>query len=476
MKNENDFSQGSISTNIIKLALPMTLAQLINILYNIVDRMYIGRIPNASSLALTGVGVTFPIITIIMAFANLFGMGGSPLCSIERGKGNNEEAEKIMGNSFAMLVLTGIILTIICLIIKRPLLYMFGASNETFIYANDYISIYLIGSIFVMISLGMNSFINAQGFAKIGMMTVLLGAVTNIILDPIFIFVLHMGVRGAALATLISQLLSASWVLKFLTSNKAILKLKKQNFILDFKLILKITYLGLSGFIMALTNSLVQIVCNICLQMYGGDLYVGIMTVINSVREVIMMPVNGITNGSQPVMSFNYGARKFKRVKSAIKFTSLSCIIYTTGIWVILRIFPEFFIRLFNNDPLLIEKGVSCMGVYFFGFFMMSFQFAGQSTFVSLGKSKHAIFFSLLRKVIIVVPLTLILPKLFNLGIIGVFMAEPISNFIGGIACYCTMLFTVWRSLSQSEDDKDSNKKDDHNHDINNKLKHAYAN
>ena len=467
MKNDNDFSRGSIPSNIIKLALPMTLAQLINIFYNVVDRMYIGRIPEASSLALTGVGVTFPIITIIMAFANLFGMGGSPLCSIERGKGNNEKAEKIMGNSFAMLILTGIIITIICLIIKKPLLYMFGASDSTFTYADNYISIYLIGSVFVMISLGMNSFINAQGFAKIGMMTVLLGAVANIILDPIFIFLFNMGVSGAALATLISQFLSALWVLKFLLSSKAILKLKRKNFILDFNLVLKITYLGFSGFIMALTNSIVQIVCNISLQMYGGDLYVGIMTVINSIREVIMMPVNGITNGSQPVMSFNYGAKKYDRVKSAIKFTSISCIVYTTGIWIILKLFPIFFMRLFNNNPDLLSKGISCMGIYFFGFFMMSFQFAGQATFVALGKSRQAIFFSLLRKVIIVVPLTILLPKLFNLGIIGVFMAEPISNFIGGIACYSTMMFTVWKSLSN---DNQNNK-----HKITHKFDHAYA-
>ena len=467
MKNDNDFSRGSIPSNIIKLALPMTLAQLINIFYNVVDRMYIGRIPEASSLALTGVGVTFPIITIIMAFANLFGMGGSPLCSIERGKGNNEKAEKIMGNSFAMLILTGIIITIICLIIKKPLLYMCGASDSTFTYADNYISIYLIGSVFVMISLGMNSFINAQGFAKIGMMTVLLGAVANIILDPIFIFLFNMGVSGAALATLISQFLSALWVLKFLLSSKAILKLKRKNFILDFNLVLKITYLGFSGFIMALTNSIVQIVCNISLQMYGGDLYVGIMTVINSIREVIMMPVNGITNGSQPVMSFNYGAKKYDRVKSAIKFTSISCIVYTTGIWIILKLFPIFFMRLFNNNPDLLSKGISCMGIYFFGFFMMSFQFAGQATFVALGKSRQAIFFSLLRKVIIVVPLTILLPKLFNLGIIGVFMAEPISNFIGGIACYSTMMFTVWKSLSN---DNQNNK-----HKITHKFDHAYA-
>ncbi len=447
MKQKNDFSKGSISKTIFQLAVPMTLAQLINILYNIVDRMYIGRIPGAGSLALTGVGLTLPIITFVIAFANLYGMGGAPLCSIERGKGNNKEAEKIMGNSFALLILSGIILTILGLLTKRPILFLLGASSDTYIYADNYITIYLLGSIFVMISLGMNSFINSQGFAKIGMMTTLLGAVTNIILDPIFIFILGMGVKGAALATVVSQFLSAMWVLKFLTGKNAILKLKMKNFKIKLYLFKEITSLGLSGFIMAITNSIVQVVCNINLSIYGGDLYIGIMTVINSIREMTIMPVSGITNAAQPVIGFNYGAKKYDRVKKGINFMAITCISYTVIIWIILRMFPEFFISIFNSDENLIRNGITAMNVYFFGFFMMSLQFSGQSTYIALGKSKYAIFFSLLRKVIIVVPLTFILPKINNLGVIGVFLAEPISNFIGGLACYMTMRLSVWKKL-----------------------------
>lgn len=447
MKQKNDFSKGSISKTIFQLAVPMTLAQLINILYNIVDRIYIGRIPGAGSLALTGVGLTLPIITFVIAFANLYGMGGAPLCSIERGKGNNKEAEKIMGNSFALLILSGITLTILGLLIKRPILFLLGASSDTYIYADNYITIYLLGSIFVMISLGMNSFINSQGFAKIGMMTTLLGAVTNIILDPIFIFILAMGVKGAALATVVSQFLSAMWVLKFLTGKNAILKLKMKNFKIKLYLFKEITSLGLSGFIMAMTNSIVQVVCNINLSIYGGDLYIGIMTVINSIREMTIMPVSGITNAAQPVIGFNYGAKKYDRVKKGINFMAITCISYTVVIWIILRMFPEFFISIFNSDENLIRNGITAMNVYFFGFFMMSLQFSGQSTYIALGKSKYAIFFSLLRKVIIVVPLTFILPKINNLGVIGVFLAEPISNFIGGLACYMTMRLSVWKKL-----------------------------
>lgn len=449
MNNKNDFTEGSVSKNILRLAIPMTFAQLINILYNIVDRIYIGRIPDASTLALTGIGVTFPIITIIMAFANLFGMGGAPLFSIERGKGNNNSAEEIMGNSFALLIISGILLTILGLIFKRPLLLLLGASENTFAYANNYIAIYLLGSVFVMISLGMNSFINSQGFGRVGMMTILLGAIVNIILDPIFIFIFHMGVKGAALATIISQFLSALWVLRFLTGHNTLLRLKRKNFKINLLILKDIITLGLSGFITAITNSIVQMVCNITLQSYGGDLYVGIMTVINSIREIITMPISGIVNGSQPILGYNYGAEKYNRVKSGIKFMSITCIAYTTFIWIILSILPEFFIKIFNNDANLIKFGVPSMHIYFFGFFMMSFQFSGQAVYVALKESKKAIFFSLLRKIIIVVPLTLLLPRMFNLGVNGVFLAEPISNFIGGIACYLTMLLTIWPSLTK---------------------------
>jgi putative MATE family efflux protein len=443
MTLKNDFTKGSIIKTILNLAIPMTFAQLINVLYNIVDRIYIGRIPDNATIAMTGIGLTLPIISIVIAFANLFGMGGSPLCSIARGHGDTEEAEHIMGTSFILLIIFGILLTILGFILKEPLLYLLGASKDTYSYANDYITIYLLGNVFVMIGLGMNSFINSQGFAKFGMITILVGAIANVILDPIFIFILDMGVKGAALSTVISQFISTAWILSFLTGKKTILRLKLSSFRLQRKRVFKIVVLGLSGFIMALTNSLVQMMYNASLKHYGGDLYIGVMTVINSIREVISLPVGGITNASQPVIGYNYGANAYSRVRSAIKFMSIVCITYTTMAWGALHISPHFFVRIFNTDPDLMKVALPAIQIYFFGFFMMSLQFSGQSVFVALGKSKYAIFFSLLRKVIIVVPLTLILPKIFNLGIHGIFLAEPISNFIGGLACFGTMNYIV---------------------------------
>ena len=445
---ENDFSKGSIVKNILGLAVPMTLAQLINVLYNIVDRIYIGRIPEHATLSLTGIGLSLPMITMVIAFANLFGMGGAPLCSIERGRGNLEEAEKIMGNSFTMLVVFGVFLTMLGLLFKKPLLYAFGASDSTYPFADAYITIYLLGSIFVMVGLGMNSFINSQGFGKVGMCTVLLGAVANIILDPIFIFGLGMGVRGAALATIISQFFSAVWIVRFLTGKRTILRLRLSCLRPQWKRIRAIVGLGMSGFTMAITNCTVR---NATLQTFGGDLYVGVMTVINSLREVASMPVQGVTNSAQPVMGFNYGAKEYGRVKKAIVFTSLFSIAYTTLAWAFLHGFPEFFIRIFNQDQALIEAGVPALRLYFFGFFMMSLQFAGQAVFVALGMSRQAIFFSIFRKVVIVVPLTLLLPSVSGMGTNGVFLAEPISNFIGGAACFGTMLLLVWTELTRRE-------------------------
>ena len=448
---QNDFSKGSIVKNIINLAVPMTLAQLINVLYNVVDRIYIGRIPGAGSLPLTGVGLCLPILSMVTAFANLFGMGGAPLCSIERGRGNVDEAERIMGNSFAMMVLFGVGLTVLGLVLKRPMLYLFGASDATYPYADQYVTIYLLGSLFVMAGLGMNSFINSQGFGRTGMITVLLGAVANIILDPIFIFVFHMGVQGAALATIISQFLSAAWIIRFLTGPRTILKLRRSAMKLERRRVLKIMGLGLSGFTMSITNSLVQIVCNATLRDFGGDLYVGAMTVINSIREVVQMPVQGLTNSAQPVMGFNYGAEKYGRVRQAIKFTSAVSIVYTCAIWAGLYFAPGFFIGIFSSEEELLAIGVPAMHIYYFGFFMMSLQMAGQAVFVALGRAKNAVFFSIFRKVIIVFPLTVILPHFWGLGTDGVFLAEPISNFIGGTACYATMLLTVWRELGRRE-------------------------
>ena len=446
---KSDFSKGSIVRNIMSLAVPLTLAQLINVLYNIVDRIYIGRIPEHATASLTGLGLCLPIISIVIAFANLFGTGGSSLCSIERGRGNMDEAERIMGNSFCMMLIAGAVLTIFGLLVKKPMLYLFGASDQTFPYADSYVSIYLLGNIFVMVGLGMNSFINSQGFGKIGMMTVLLGAVANIILDPIFIFVLHMGVQGAALATVISQGLSAAWIYRFLTGPKTILRLKLTCMKLERKRVREIIGLGLSGFTMSITNGVVQIMCNATLQLYGGDLYVGVMTVINSVREIVSMPVQGITHSAQPVMGYNYGAAEYKRVKHAIAFTSLSTIFYTAAVWMLVHGFPEFFIRIFNQDADLVAAGIPAMQIYYFGFFFMSLQFSGQAVFVALGKAKHAVFFSIFRKVVIVVPLTWLLPQLWGMGTNGVFAAEPISNLIGGMACFVTMLVTVLPELNQ---------------------------
>ena len=446
-----DFSKGSVSGNILRLAGPMIFAQLINVLYNVVDRMYIGHIPDAAANALTGVGITFPIICIVTAFANLFGGGGAPLFSIAWGRGNRDRAETIISNSFVLLIGTGIALTVIVLLIKRPLLYLFGASDVTFPYADGYLSIYICGSVFVMVSLGMNNFINAQGFARMGMLTVLIGAVLNIVLDPIFIFVLNMGVQGAAIATVISQLVSAAWAVLFLTGKRVTFRIRRSRMRLQAKLVKDIVFLGFSGFIMAVTNSGVQVVCNATLQTFGGDLYVGVMTVINSIREIANVPVSGLTSAAQPVMGYNYGAKLYRRVGEGIRFTSIACFAILAVIWLILLLFPEFFIRLFNEDPELIAACVPSMHLYFFGFFMMAGQSAGQSAAVALGRSRQAVFFSLLRKAFIVIPLTLILPYCWNLGVTGVFIAEPISNFIGGGACFITMLLTIWRELCRRE-------------------------
>lgn len=443
---ENDFSTGSIPAHMLRLALPMTLAQLINVLYNIIDRIFIGRIPFDSTNALTGLGVAFPICTITIAFANLVGMGGAPLFSIERGKRNDAEAEKILGNSFVLLLLFGLFITITGLLLKRPLLYLLGASEATFRYADSYITIYLCGSVFVMLSLGLNSFINAQGFAKTGMLTVSIGAVCNLLLDPVFIFLLGLGVQGAALATVISQFIAALWTFTFLTGKKTMIRLSPKQFALGRKHVCKILALGLSGFTMSITNSAVQMAGNASLSIHGGDLYIAAMTVINSVREVIQMPVSGISNSAQPILSFNYGADKNSRVKQTIRYMSVALLIYTVAAWILTMIFARQFILLFDSTPELLSLGAACMHIYFFGFFMMSFQFAGQSVFTALGRSKYAIFFSLLRKVIIVIPLIYLLP-LTPLGVNGVFWAEPVSNFIGGAACFITMYFTVYKKL-----------------------------
>ncbi len=444
-KEKGDFSTGSVARHMMRLAGPMTVAQLINVLYNVVDRIYIGRIEGQAALALTGLGVCFPLITIVIAFANLAGGGGAPLFSIERGRGNEEEAEYLLGNCVTMLVVFGISLTILGLMFKEPLLYLLGASKDTFPYANDYITIYLLGSVFVTLSLGLNTFINAQGFSRTGMMTVAIGAVLNLILDPIFIFTFGMGVKGAALATILSQMAAAAWTLKFLTGRRTYIRIRFDRMKCCMRRVMRIAGLGLAGFTMSVTNSAVQMVCNATLQSYGGDLYVGVMTVISSIREVVQSAIIGISNSAQPIMSYNYGADKPERVKQAIRYTTWLQLACTCAVWAFLSAFPAFFIHIFNEDAALTAAGVPCMHIYFFGFFMMTFQYAGQCVFTALGMSGKAVFFSILRKGIIVIPLTLLLPM--AAGVHGVFLAEPISNFIGGGACFLTMYITVYRKL-----------------------------
>ncbi len=449
--NQSDFSQGKVWRIILNQAIPLTIAQAVQVLYNVVDRIYLGHLPGASSLALTGVGLIFPIVALITACCNLFASGGTPLSAIARGAGQEERAEKIMNSTFSMIVLTGLILTVVGYAFRRPILYLFGASDETWPYADQYLTVYLAGTVASMIATGMNGFINAQGFPKVGMLTVMLGAILNVILDPIFIFALNQGVRGAAIATVISQFVSALWVLRFLTGKKALLHLRWDYLRPQGKLVREIVSLGVPGFIMSGTNCLVQVACNATLKLHGGDIYIGVMTVLNSVREIFMLPVQGLTSGAQPVLSFNYGAKEYRRVRSGIVFMSMVGAVFTAICWALVLIFPEFLLRLFSGDEELVQLGVPAMQLYFFGFVFMPLQFGGQSTFVALGKSRHAVFFSLLRKAFIVFPLTILLPRLWGLGVDGVFLAEPVSNFIGGVACFGTMLATVWQDLKREE-------------------------
>lgn len=456
-KTSTDFSTGSVRQRIIAQAVPLTLAQAVQLLYNIVDRIYIGHLPDVGQVALTGLGITFPVIVLIAAFTQLVGVGGTPLFSMARGRRDEKEASAILGNVFAMLLIASVLCFLVGFCFRRPILFAFGASEESYFYADQYLRIYLFGTAFSMLVTGLNGYINAQGFPRIGMMTTLLGAVINIALDPLFIFVLNMGVRGAALATVISQGISCLWVLRFLTGKQAVIRLQRQEIRICPERSRRIMTLGIPGFVMQGTNSLVQIVCNNQLQLYGslqfaggGDLYVGVMTVLGSVRELLSLPVGGIANGSQPVLGFNYGAGEYGRVREGIRFTAVLGAVYTLIAWAVVMLIPRPMIGMFTDDAATIEVGARMLNIYFFGFVFMAFQFAGQSTFQALGKARQAVFFSLFRKAIIVVPLTLLLPRL-GYGVEGVFLAEPISNAIGGLACFVTMWLTVYRRLKPSK-------------------------
>lgn len=445
---QSDFSQGRVWKNVINQAIPLMVAQLIQILYNVVDRIYIGHLPVIGSNALTGIGLVFPITTLVAAFTNLFSTGGVPLFSMARGAKEEDKAELILGQVVSLLTIISLVLMVLCYIFKRPVLYLFGASDETYVYADQYLKIYLLGTVFSVLSTGLNGFINAQGYPKKGMLTVMLGAIINLILDPIFIYGLHMGVYGAAVATVISQGVSFVWVVSFFAGKKTFYHIRKKNLIPKAGMVRKITSLGIAGFVMQGTNCLVQVVCNKMLHMYGGDVYVGIMTVINSVREILSVPGSTLGGGAQPVLGYNYGAKQYERVRKAIRFTAAIGFMYMLVAWLAVITFPKEILSLFTTDKELIRLGEHALKMYFFGFFFMSFQFVGQSTFTALGCAKRAVFFSLFRKVIIVVPLTIILPMV-GFGVEGVFIAEPISNAIGGLASFTTMYLTVYKKLPE---------------------------
>ena len=448
MRNDEKLGTAPLGRLMLSLALPTVLAQLINVLYNIVDRIYIGHMQGDGNLALTGVGVTFPIITLIAAFSAFAGAGGAPLAAIELGKKDERKASLIMGNSAWMLVLFSIVLTIGFLIFKVPILHAFGASSKTITYANDYITIYLLGTIFVQLALGLNAFISGQGAAKAAMLSVLIGAVINIVLDPIFIFALHLGVRGAALATVISQFVSAVWVVSFLKSKRSVLYLKLVR--PDKSLILKIAALGIAPFVMQSTESLVTITFNTGLQRYGGDLYVGSMSILMSIMQLIVIPVNGITQGVQPIVSYNYGAGNRLRVKDTVIRLISACLLGTLILAGVAIFCPGIYASMFTNDAELVALTCRIMPIFFLGIAIFGIQAACQSTFLALGQAKVSLFIAMLRKIILLIPLALILPKF--LGVKGIYVAEPVSDVISVIVTSVLCVITLKRIFSEMED------------------------
>ncbi len=444
-----DLGQGSIPKLMLKLALPSVIAQTINMLYNMVDRMYIGRIEGVGAYALTGVGLTFPIITLISAFSSLFGTGGAPLASIKLGEGNSERASRILGVSAFMLMCTSVVLFAVFQLFMGPLLTAFGASENTLPYAADYLSIYLFGTMFVQLSLGLNPYISAQGRATTAMCSIVIGAALNIVLDPLFIFVFKMGVRGAALATVLSQAASCVWVVRALSSQKASIRLEKRFIRFDKAILLSTVALGVSPFAMVFTESAVQVVLNRGMMTYGGDMYVGTITIIASVVQLFSTPLHGFTNGVQPLLSFNYGAGNLDRVRKTFKYLLFSTLAITMTYCSLIELFPRVFIRLFAQDDALIELTVKGLRIYSLGLGIFGLQNATQSMFVGLGQAKVSLFIAILRKVILLIPLALILPVFF--GVNGVYIAEPIADITSASIATCLMLYHFNRILARRE-------------------------
>lgn len=444
MENKEFLGTEPIGKLLFKLAVPTVIAQIINMLYNIVDRIYIGHMPGNGSLALTGVGVCMPIILIVSAFAALVSSGGAPRASIAMGQGKYDKAESILGECFFLQIIISIVLTIVLLVFGRSFLLAFGASENTIGYATSYMRIYALGTIFVQLTLGMNAFITAQGFAKTGMLTVLIGAVCNIILDPIMIFVLNLGVSGAALATIISQGISTIWVLSFLKSNKSNVRLKKEYMKLEKDVIVPCITLGLATFIMQASESIISVCFNSSLQKYGGDIAVGAMTILSSVMQLAMLPMQGIGQGAQPIASYNFGAKNKERVKETFKLLLISSLSYSTLLWLFIMTCPKLFASIFSPDAVLIDYTANALRIYCASLFLFGIQIACQMIFVSIGNAVDSIIVAVLRKFVLLIPLIYIVPHFVSDATTGVFLAEPIADALA-VAFTATLFFFEFR-------------------------------
>ena len=451
VKKEANLGEDRIGGLLFKLALPAILAQVINLLYNLVDRMYIGHIAKVGSVALTGLGVTMPFIMCVSAFAALVSMGGAPRASIMMGRGNREEAERILGNCTSMLVIVAVIVTAVSQIWGTDILMLFGASESTLPYAWAYMQIYSLGTIFVQLALGLNAFINAQGFARTGMLTVVIGAVCNIILDPIFIFGLHMGVRGAALATIISQGISCVWIVRFLLGRQTTLRIRKENLRIRPKTVGPCIALGVAPFIMQFTESVLNICFNTSLLKYGGDVAVGAMTILSSVMQMSMLPIQGLTQGAQPIIGFNYGAKKMDRVKKTFRLLLLSCVTFTAVIWLICMLLPQAFILIFTDQAELIAFTKWAMRIYMAVSLIFGVQISCQQTFIALGNAKTSVFLALLRKVLLLIPLIYILPAFMEDKLMAVFLAEPVADVIA-VTTTSILFYRTYRSLGKEKE------------------------
>ena len=448
---KQDMGTGSVKRLMVRMAVPALVAQIVNLLYNIVDRIYIGHLPNIGGTALTGVGLVTPILMLITAFAMLCGAGGAPRAAIAMGRGDKDAAEKIMANCFSVLLFLAVILTGVLFFAAPSLLRWFGASDATLPYAVTYGRIYIAGSVFVLIVMGMNTFINTQGFAKISMLTTVIGAVINLVLDPILMFGLKMGVAGAAVATVLSQMISALWILRFLTGPKTNLRLKWANMKLVPKIILPCLGLGVSSFVMLSTESILSISFTSSLARFGGDVAVGAMTVLTSINQLITLPLTGICQGGQPLISFNYGARKFERVKEAFFCQFGICVAYTTCFWVAMMCFPNFFAGIFTNDTALVSYTAWAMKIFLACGFSVGFQISCQQAFVALGQAKTSLFMACLRKLILLIPLIFILPNFISNQVFAVFLAEPVSDLIAAAVTTITF-FLFFRKMFRAAD------------------------